>query len=103
MILYDELMKIVMAHKKLFSDDDGSVDSDVCQRQAIHFLRKNDYNCALQFVEKARMAYLQSSEGDVDDQFIKIVSTQSLCLLKLGDFTTAKMFAEQVVMLNNTR
>ena len=41
------------------------------------------------------MTYLQSSDGDLDEQFIKIVSTQALCLLKLGDFLMAKNFAEQ--------
>ena len=78
---------------------DGDVDSDVCHRQAIYFLKKNDYHSSLKCIEKARMAYLKTSElGEIDHEpkFMSIVSTQAVCLLKLGDFMTAKTFAEQV-------
>ena len=34
--------------------------------------------------------------GDLDPSFINIVSTQAVCLLKLGDYVTSKKFAEQV-------
>ena len=79
------------------TDDD--VDSEVCHRQAIYFLKKNDFHSSLKCIEKARMAYLKTSElGEIDHEpkFMSIVSTQAVCLLKLGDFTTAKTFAEQV-------
>lgn len=77
------------------------MDPEVCHRQAIHFLKKSDYHSALKFVEKARMSYLKANDGEImDGQFIGIVSTQSLCLLKLGDFHTAKRFAEQVLRRN---
>ena len=69
----------------------------MCHRQAVHFLKKSDYRSALKFIEQARMSYLKTSDGELDDQFIAIVSTQSVCLLKLGDFITSKRFAEQVL------
>ena len=50
-------------------------------------------------IEKARMAYLNKYElGEIEQEpkFMSIVSTQAVCLLKLGDFMTAKTFAEQV-------
>ena len=43
------------------------------------------------------MGYLKQNEGEkeVGGKFVAIVSTQSFCLLKLGDFLTAKKFADQ--------
>ena len=77
--------------------EDSSEDSDVCHRQALHFLAKAEYSAALGLVERARMAYLDTREtGDLDTTFINIVSTQAVCLLKLGDYVTSKKFAEQV-------
>ena len=35
-------------------------------------------------------------EIEQEPKFMSIVSTQAVCLLKLGDFMTAKTFAEQV-------
>lgn len=37
-------------------------------------------------------------ERDFGEKFVAIVSTQAICLLKLGDFITAKKFAEEVLM-----
>ena len=69
----------------------------MCHRQALHFLAKAEYSAALALVERARMAYLDTREtGDLDESFINIVSTQAVCLLKLGDYVTSKKFAEQV-------
>ena len=78
--------------------EDSSEDSDVCHRQALHFLAKAEYSAALGLVERARMAYLDTREtqGELDTTFINIVSTQAVCLLKLGDYVTSKKFAEQV-------
>ena len=78
---------------------DDDVDSEVCHRQAVYFLKKNDNHSSLKCIEKARMAYLNKSElGEIEQEpkFMSIVSTQAVCLLKLGDFMTAKTFAEQV-------
>ena len=75
------------------------MDSEVSHRQAVYFLKKNNYHSSLKCIEKARMAYLKSSElGEIEHEtkFMSIVSTQAVCLLKLGDFVTAKTFAEQV-------
>ena len=46
------------------------------------------------------MGYLKQNEGERDfgEKFVGIVSTQAICLLKLGDFHTAKKFAEEVLM-----
>ena len=84
-------------------------------RQAVHFLAKQDYPSALAAVERARMIALSSldqvhieiyniydtisiiSTLDQEDtqHFVAIVATQALCLLKMGDFLTSQMFAEQ--------
>ena len=46
------------------------------------------------------MGYLKQYEGEreVGEKFVSIVSTQAFCLLKLGDFITAKKFADQVLL-----
>ena len=76
------------------------MDSEVSHRQAEHFIKKNNFQCALKCIEQARMGYLKQNEGERDfgEKFVAIVSTQAICLLKLGDFITAKKFAEEVLM-----
>ena len=76
------------------------MDSDVAHRQAEHFIKKSNFQCALKCIEQARMGYLKQNEGERDfgEKFVGIVSTQAICLLKLGDFHTAKKFAEEVLM-----
>jgi len=80
-------------------EEDSGEDSDVCHRQALHFLSRAEYSAALELVERARMTYLDNRETEhLDTSFINIVSTQAVCLLKLGDYVTSKKFAEQVLM-----
>ena len=82
------------------TDDSGEDQSSVCHRQAAHFLARADYGSALALVERARMAHLDTQDPeDLDTSFINIVSTQALCLLKLGDYVTSKKFAEQVLRM----
>ena len=42
------------------------------------------------------ISYYSRETEDLDTNFINIVSTQAVCLLKLGDYVTSKKFAEQV-------
>ena len=86
-------------HCKNISDNTG-VDCEVSHRQAEHFIKKSNFQCALKCIEQARMGYLQQNEGEREfgEKFVAIVSTQAICLLKLGDFITAKKFAEEVLV-----
>ena len=43
--------------------EDRGEDSDVCHKQALHFLTRAEYSAALELVERARMAYLDTRQG----------------------------------------
>ena len=44
--------------------EDRGEDSDVCHKQALHFLTRAEYSAALVLVERARMAYLDTRQGE---------------------------------------
>ena len=87
--------------KKQFSSSNGS-ESVVAHRQAMHFMKKNNFECAFKFIEKARIAAIKEMEGHECEQYIVIISAEAYCLLKLGDFFNAKLFAGQVLKKNTS-
>ena len=46
----------------VYLPEDTGEDSEVCHRQALHFLAKAEYSAALALVERARMAYLDNRQ-----------------------------------------
>lgn len=46
----------------VYLPEDTGEDSEVCHRQALHFLAKAEYPAALALVERARMAYLDNRQ-----------------------------------------
>ena len=72
-------------------------ESDVAHRQAIHFMKKNNFECAFKFIEKARICALKEMQGFDCQSFVFIIETEARCYLKLGDFNNAKQFADKVL------
>ena len=96
--LSNELLGSLKKKKSLGTErvNKGS-DSDVAHRQAIHFMKKNDFECAFKFIEKARICALKEMQGLQYQSYVSIIVTEAQCFLKLGDFNNAKQYADKVL------
>ena len=61
-------------------------ESDVAHRQAIHFMKKNNFECAFKLIEKARICAIKELQGLQCQSYVSIIITEAQCFLKLGDF-----------------
>ena len=81
-------------------------------RKASHFLTKQKFDVALCCLDAARAAHLAETDGEGGPRYTAILtsqasrwarlccilpSLQASCLLRLGDFGSAKLFAEKVL------
>ena len=77
-------------------------DSEVAHRQAVHFMKKNNFQCAFKFIEKARISALKEMDGYKCQSYVSIIETEAHCFLKLGDFNKANQCAEEVLSQYNS-